>query len=82
MKLELDITDERWGFIDLKAKAEGLDATQMLEEKINEYADACGRDVKATAEAQLLDNISKLDAAGKAALLMQSNSLLVSVNAQ
>lgn len=65
MKIELDIPAEKWGWL----VAQGGDPTENLMAKVSEYLDACGRDLGADTESQLLAEIAKRDAVGKAALL-------------
>lgn len=65
MKVTLDIPDEKWGWL----VSQGGDPFENLMAKVNEYLEACGRDLGADTESQLLAEIAKRDAAGKAALL-------------
>lgn len=56
MKLTLTLDDEKWGYALAKEEGDAAKATANVKDKVNEYLDACGRDLGA-------DDLSKVQAA-------------------
>lgn len=56
MDLKLTVDDQKWNWLLSKAAQENSNPLDLLDFKINEFLDACGRDVGA-------DDLSKVQAA-------------------
>ena len=66
MQLTLTLDDQKWNWLVAKTQADKSDPSQLVLDKVNEYLDACGRDIGASDMAKIQEAI--LDPAKLAAV--------------